>query len=199
MPEETPNADIIMVATGTGIAPYRSFIRRLFVENTPARENFKGLAWLFLGVANSDSLLYDAEWQSVLAEYPENFRLDYALSREQNNKSGGKMYIQDKVRFFWGTVYFTVFVTVRRIRYGLMAVLLRFTWCRLFGGRQMQMLAPRCSWRQVVAQIVDTIFNERADVRVLRTCQANRGVMVNSARRAEVSQDRTFRTERSFT
>lgn len=98
LPEETPKADIIMVATGTGIAPYRSFIRRLFVENTPARENFKGLAWLFLGVANSDSLLYDAEWQSVLSEYPDNFRLDYALSREQENKSGGKMYIQDKVQ-----------------------------------------------------------------------------------------------------
>merc|ERR1712118_423570 len=26
-----------------------------------------------------------------------NFRLDYALSREQMNKKGGKMYIQDKV------------------------------------------------------------------------------------------------------
>ena len=26
------------------------------------------------------------------------FRLDYALSREQTNKKGGKMYIQDKVR-----------------------------------------------------------------------------------------------------
>lgn len=25
------------------------------------------------------------------------FRLDYALSREQQNKKGGKMYIQDKV------------------------------------------------------------------------------------------------------
>merc|ERR1719316_1496540 len=31
IPEKDPNADLIMVATGTGIAPYRSFIRRLFV------------------------------------------------------------------------------------------------------------------------------------------------------------------------
>merc|ERR1712178_417704 len=30
LPEENPATDIIMVATGTGIAPYRSFIRRLF-------------------------------------------------------------------------------------------------------------------------------------------------------------------------
>merc|ERR1719384_667385 len=97
LPEKDPAADYIMVATGTGIAPYRGFIRRLFVENTPAANAYKGLAWLFLGVANSDALLYDDEWQEVLKKYPDNFRLDYALSREQKNKDGGKMYIQDKV------------------------------------------------------------------------------------------------------
>lgn len=46
-----------------GIAPYRSFLRRLFGEATPASKNFKGLAWLFLGVANKDALLYDEEFQ----------------------------------------------------------------------------------------------------------------------------------------
>merc|ERR1719217_1118812 len=97
IPEKTPDADLIMVATGTGIAPYRSFIRRLFVEKTPFAADYKGLAWLFLGVANSDALLYDDEWQPIVKNFPDNFRLDYALSREQKNKSGGKMYIQDKV------------------------------------------------------------------------------------------------------
>merc|ERR1712216_349433 len=97
MPESNPNADLIMVATGTGIAPYRSFIRRLFVESTPYGADYKGLAWLFLGVANTDALLYDDEWQEVLKAKPDNFRVDYALSREQTNKDGGKMYIQDKV------------------------------------------------------------------------------------------------------
>merc|ERR1719267_277943 len=97
IPEKDPNVDLIMVATGTGIAPYRTFIRRLFTEKTPFGEVYKGLAWLFLGVANTDSLLYDDEWQTVLKEYPDNFRLDYALSREQTNQKGGKMYIQDKV------------------------------------------------------------------------------------------------------
>jgi len=97
MPEEDPNTDYIMVATGTGIAPYRGFVRRLFVEDTPAAKAYKGQAWLFLGVANSDALLYDDEWQEVKEKYPDQFRLDYALSREQENKKGGKMYIQDKV------------------------------------------------------------------------------------------------------
>merc|ERR1711871_1351898 len=90
MPEKDPSADLIMVATGTGIAPYRSFIRRLFVEKTPAGKAFKGLAWLFLGVANTDALLYDADWQKIKQEFPDNFRVDYALSREQQIKRAEK-------------------------------------------------------------------------------------------------------------
>ena len=70
MPEDKPETDLIMVATGTGIAPYRSFLRRLFVEKTPAAKNFKGLAWLFLGVANTDALLYDADWPEDQGRVP---------------------------------------------------------------------------------------------------------------------------------
>merc|ERR1719258_196161 len=105
MPEEKADTDYIMVATGTGIAPYRSFIRRLFTETTPAGEAYKGTAWLFLGVANSDALLYDEEWQATLAKYPDNFKLDYALSREQTNTKGGKMYIQDKVEEYADEIF----------------------------------------------------------------------------------------------
>merc|ERR1712029_1120594 len=85
---EDPSTDYIMVATGTGIAPFRGFVRRLFFEDTPAADAYKGQAWLFLGVANSDALLYDDEFQDAKARYPDNFRLDYALSREQENKGG---------------------------------------------------------------------------------------------------------------
>ena len=98
-------ASVVQVATGTGIAPYRSFIRRLFVENTPFGKAYSGLAWLFLGVANSDALLYDDEWQAVLKAFPSNFRLDYALSREQTNVDGGKMYIQDKVKEYADEIF----------------------------------------------------------------------------------------------
>jgi ferredoxin--NADP+ reductase len=105
MPEKDASTDIIMVATGTGIAPYRSFLRRLFVEKTPFGADYKGLAWLFLGVANTDALLYDDEWQEIKKNYPDNFRLDYALSREQTNADGGKMYIQDKVKEYADEVF----------------------------------------------------------------------------------------------
>merc|ERR1719393_558135 len=105
IPEKDPKVDLIMVATGTGIAPYRSMIRRLFVEKTPFGEVYSGLAWLFLGVANTDALLYDDEWQEVLKSHPDNFKLDYALSREQKNVDGGKMYIQDKVAEYADEVF----------------------------------------------------------------------------------------------
>merc|ERR1712176_1426476 len=105
MPEEDPTTDLIMVATGTGIAPYRGFIRRLFAEDTPAAKAYKGQAWLFLGVANSDALLYDDEFQKAKKDFPDNFRLDYALSREQTNAKGGKMYIQDKVEEYADEVF----------------------------------------------------------------------------------------------
>merc|ERR1712146_819183 len=69
------------------------------------REAYKGLAWLFLGVANSDALLYDDEWQAALKKYPDNFKVDYALSREQTNSKGGKMYIQDKVEEYADDIF----------------------------------------------------------------------------------------------
>lgn len=55
---------LIMVATGTGIAPFRAFWRRCFYENVPGYK-FTGLFWVFMGVANSDSKLYDDELQAI--------------------------------------------------------------------------------------------------------------------------------------
>merc|ERR1711907_36434 len=52
-----------------------------------------------------DSLLYDDDWQAIKEKYPDNFKVDYALSREQENKKGGKMYIQDKVEEYADEIF----------------------------------------------------------------------------------------------
>lgn len=100
LPEEQ-DCNIIMLATGTGIAPMRSYMRLLFNDKVGAAEDgtrkFKGIAWLFLGVPYSNSLLYDDEHKEYLAKYPDQFRFDYAVSREQKNAEGQRMYIQTKM------------------------------------------------------------------------------------------------------
>jgi len=105
IPEENPKTNLIMVGTGTGVAPYRGFLRRLFSESNPHAAKYEGVAWLFLGVANSGALLYDDFFQDIKKRHPDNFRLDYALSREQLNKEGGKMYIQDKIAEYADEVF----------------------------------------------------------------------------------------------
>ena len=42
---EDPNAVVICVATGTGIAPFRTFYRRMFVENVPNYKFTGGWVW----------------------------------------------------------------------------------------------------------------------------------------------------------
>ncbi len=98
LPEEE-DANIIMLATGTGIAPMRAYLRRMFEPSEREKNNwnFKGKAWLFMGAPKSANLLYEEDFQSYLQNYPDNFKYTKAISREQQNEKGGRMYIQDRV------------------------------------------------------------------------------------------------------
>ncbi len=93
-------ANVIMLATGTGIAPMRAYMRRMFEPGERAKNPgyaFRGKAWLFMGVPKAANLLYEDDFQRYLSEYPENFRYTKAISREEQNSKGGRMYIQDRV------------------------------------------------------------------------------------------------------
>ncbi len=57
----------------------------------------KGLAWLFFGIPTTPNILYKQQLEELAAKYPDNFRMDYAISREQKNPEGGRMYIQHKI------------------------------------------------------------------------------------------------------
>lgn len=92
------DATIIMLATGTGIAPFRAFLWRMFKERHINPEyQFKGLAWLIFGIPYTQNILYKDDLEKMAAEFPNNFRLTYAISREQKTADGGKMYVQNRV------------------------------------------------------------------------------------------------------
>ncbi|QKQ76037.1 ferredoxin--NADP reductase [Nostoc sp. TCL240-02] len=97
---QDPEANVIMMATGTGIAPMRAYLWRQFKDAERAANpeyQFKGFSWLIFGVPTTPNLLYKEELEEIQQKYPDNFRLTAAISREQKNPQGGRMYIQDRV------------------------------------------------------------------------------------------------------
>lgn len=83
-----PDASLIMVGPGTGIAPFRAFI-----EERAATEA-KGKNWLIFGDQHYlTDFLYQTEWQSYLADGVLT-KLDVAFSRDQKEK----VYVQDRMR-----------------------------------------------------------------------------------------------------
>ncbi|OLP17528.1 ferredoxin-NADP reductase [Leptolyngbya sp. 'hensonii'] len=99
LPEDT-DTKVIMLATGTGIAPFRAYLWRMFKDKERAANpdyQFKGLAWLIFGVTTTPNILYKEELEEIQQKYPDNFRLTCAISREQKNAEGGRMYIQHRV------------------------------------------------------------------------------------------------------
>jgi ferredoxin--NADP+ reductase len=94
------SANIVMMATGTGIAPFRAYLWRMFKDNERSvnpEYQFNGKAWLIFGIPTTPNILYKEELEELQAKYPDNFRMTYAISREQKNTEGGRMYIQHRV------------------------------------------------------------------------------------------------------
>ncbi|GAA4441542.1 assimilatory sulfite reductase (NADPH) flavoprotein subunit [Pontibacter saemangeumensis] len=75
-----PEAPIIMVGPGTGVAPFRAFMQHREVAD------FKGKSWLFFGDRNfTTDFLYQTEWQQYLKEGILT-KADVAFSRDQKQK-----------------------------------------------------------------------------------------------------------------
>jgi len=83
-----PNAPIIMVGPGTGIAPFRAFLEERAATNSPGRN------WLFFGDQKSSTdFLYREELEEMQARGLLT-RLDLAFSRDQSEK----VYVQNRMK-----------------------------------------------------------------------------------------------------
>jgi ferredoxin--NADP+ reductase len=91
LPEDS-TSNLILVATGTGIAPFRAFLRRIYLERpewTPRAVH------LFFGVRTAAEFLYREELEAFL-DNP-GFRLTTAFSREQATADGRRVYVQHRM------------------------------------------------------------------------------------------------------
>jgi len=86
--EEELDRPYIFIATGTGIAPFRGMLKRLLSDPVKTKHPVH----LFFGVKTSRELLYEKEL-SELVKANENFFMHTAISREQKNEDGGRMYV----------------------------------------------------------------------------------------------------------
>ncbi len=82
-----PEAPVIMVGPGTGVAPFRAFMQQREVSEK------KGQSWLFFGDRNfTTDFLYQTEWQQYLKEGVLT-KADVAFSRDYEQKT----YVQHRM------------------------------------------------------------------------------------------------------
>ena len=86
--------DALFIATGTGIAPFRAMAQWLFAD--PAR-NAGHCFWLVYGTRYEKDVYYAEEFQRLAAAHP-NFHYVVTLSRAQQEWTGRRGYVQERVR-----------------------------------------------------------------------------------------------------
>jgi ferredoxin-NADP reductase len=89
-----PHSDAIFIATGTGIAPFRSFLGWLFEK--PERNHGHDY-WLVFGTRYEDGIYYREEFEELAKKHP-NFHYTATLSRCKEDWQGCRGYVQDHVR-----------------------------------------------------------------------------------------------------
>jgi ferredoxin-NADP reductase len=97
-------ADVMMIATGTGVAPFRAMVEWLFGEETPGGAEAAGASrhggkeyWLVYGTRYEEDVFYKQEFEAIAARHP-NFHYLVTLSRPAEGWTGWSGHVQEHVR-----------------------------------------------------------------------------------------------------
>jgi ferredoxin-NADP reductase len=82
--------DLVFIATGTGVAPFRSMIRDLL------HKGFQKNIWLLFGTRYDRSIPYDEEWRLLASHYPQLHYIP-TVSRPSAEWKGETGYVQTKI------------------------------------------------------------------------------------------------------
>lgn len=85
------DSDLVLVATGTGLAPFRSMLRQIGQE----QDEFRQQIWLIFGVRYEDQILYHDEWME-LAQQQKSFHYIPTISRPKH-WDGEVGYVQERL------------------------------------------------------------------------------------------------------
>jgi NAD(P)H-flavin reductase len=97
---EPVDSDLVFLATGTGVAPFRSMLRGLFpIEPgdsawAPYRFDADRQVWLIFGVRHDDEILYEPEFRRMAERYA-TFHFIPTISRPKQQWTGATGYVQD--------------------------------------------------------------------------------------------------------
>jgi ferredoxin-NADP reductase len=91
---QEPRQDSIFIATGTGIAPFRSMLHWLFADRARNRDHE---FWLVYGTRYETDIYYADEFCRLQRENP-NFHYVVTLSRGGGEWQGKRGYVQEHVR-----------------------------------------------------------------------------------------------------
>jgi ferredoxin-NADP reductase len=90
--------DVVMIATGTGVAPFRSMVQQMFDGTGAATGHHEGQqVWLVYGTRYPEDIYYRNEFEELAAANPD-FHYIVTLSRANSDWPGLRGYVQEYVR-----------------------------------------------------------------------------------------------------
>lgn len=99
LPEQPGEHDYLFFATGTGIAPFRGFIKELLDDQYHEKhgDDPSPRITLVMGSPYASDLLYHDFFLDMEDKHPDRFRYLTAISRERQHDGHDKIYVQDRL------------------------------------------------------------------------------------------------------